>query len=242
MKYAPSPELCAKYGLPRNTLSRDWMLTHMDAEERHSINLSAHHPDMVREAQKRVLATVTQFEEWARDTHNMPKSWDIVTRFEWGRHRNRSWGGKYSNRSRSYEMGHSLGSGARISLAMAAPGRVPVLPITEFEPPRVFQEYKSFARDPEIGDWVGGWVSCLQVLTIHECAHGLQYSTGLNVKDYAPKERRGHNKLWKDLYRAARREFGFVLRPSVAELPPITAAKEEDYTFMGYDLAAGGGK
>ena len=221
MKYAPSPELCQKYDLTRGALSREWMLKDMDAAERAAINLAPHTPEMVKRSQAIVLATVAEFETWAKKTYGVAEDWTVVVRFEWARTRNRSWGGIYSDRSRSYEMNHSLGEGARISLAMSK--RVPSdhrKMVFDSNDDFSFHEYKSFCRDDEIGDFTGSWEDCLRVLTIHECAHALQYTPKAVDKEYDKKEVRGHGQLWKDLYRAARRNFGFTKAPPAEVIVP----------------------
>lgn len=91
---------------------------------------------------------------------------------------------------------------------------------------RLFKEYDSFADDVYIGDFLGEWNECLDVLLCHEIAHAIdvtrviKFIIGDNVEILYDgefkrtkiqknlfKNRTHHNSSWKKIYLILRSHF-----------------------------------
>lgn len=204
------------YGLPPRAHSSKCLRVEMEPHHRRALNLQPHTPAEVEAAEAIVNGIVEQMVDFMIHEKKwpLPDNYHVVVRFDWSRHRNRSRGGRYSGRFRSYESGEKKDGGAGISLAMGA--HVPFAQENRIQGmPVMFSEYKHIQNDPEIGSFMGKWEDCLRVLVIHEVAHAIQFNTAWSqdkelTAKYPSSTRGAHLKLWQDLYRIGRRQFGFV--------------------------------
>lgn len=112
-------------------------------------------------------------------------SWSVKVVASFSTHRNRSWGG--TRRGNPFI---SLSLNKYVGTALAN-----------------FVEYKSFARDPEIGSVMSNTVNAIRALVAHEMCHAIQFSgtSGMAASVGALGDCRGHGMLWKSLYRIARK-------------------------------------
>jgi hypothetical protein len=202
-------------GKKGHTFNYELMYHDMSESDRVTLGLSTHSVAQVRAAEKVCEEMTEAFVLWARREYDMPETWTIRTRFSWSIRHRRSHGGIYKGRFRSYEVGKGAQvAGGATYLAMAR--HVDLDPSTERHP-RTFHEYKSFAKDPDIGSFeCKNLRDYLRLLTIHECSHALQ-DTGKFGNQYNETERKGHKALWRDIYRLARAEFGFSTIDKVEE-------------------------
>lgn len=128
---------------------------------------------------------------------------DMVVRMSASQKRKRSWGG--SSHGRGY-----------INLAVYK--YVDMMG-------QSFNEYSSFAKDPEIGSVPMGPVqNALMALVLHEMAHVFEYKgTNEMRKSFGAADgnvQRGHGTIWKNIYRALRNKY---LNGKVVELPAYVA-------------------
>lgn len=195
------------FGLKTNTQDYQLMEMNMPSGQRRVLGLPSHDPKKVIAAQKICQQMVAEFTDWARKHYNLPEDFGIRVRFDWRLKRKRSRGGVYSGRFRSYELDGTerMASGGCIFLAMNR--HVPVEPSTDKV---LWEEYASFADDPDIGNYeCKDWEEKLRLLTIHECSHVVQHIATPSKNEYGREDRKGHRKWWKDIYRAARINFGY---------------------------------
>ena len=197
-------ERLAEWGLNTNTQPYELMKTELTAEQRAVVGLAPHHPAVVTRAENLAREYTGDYVDWAR-SWEAPEDWDVVTKLDWRLDRKRSRGGVYSGRFRGYGSKGLVRKDRGGAIHLAAYRYIP----EEWNMPGTmkFQEYKSFCRDPGIGDYeCADWQSRFRLLIIHECSHALQLS--LPWKDWP--DRKGHGPLWKHIYRAARRNFGYT--------------------------------
>lgn len=206
-------DIMRKYGLPPTAHSSKCMATVMTASDRHWLGLSPHTPDMVAKATEVVRGMTEWAEGFCRNEFaylGIKPDWDVVSYCDWSLRRTRSRGGRYSARTRSFEAESARPRGARISLAMAH--RVPTSGSSDWSSVR-FKEYAHIAEDAEIGTFHGTWEDCLRVLVLHEIAHGVQFTcspSAAKKAGYEYTQQGAHFRLWQDIYRRLRVNFGFV--------------------------------
>ena len=192
------------WGLSTNTQPYELMKLDITPAQRAEVGLAPHRPAVVTRAEQLTRDLVAEYVDWAR-SHHAPADWDVVPKLDWRMDRKRSRGGVYSGRFRGYGSKGMVKRERGGTIHLAAYSYIP----EEWDMPgtMMFTEYKSFARDPGIGDWeCENWRSRLKLLVIHECAHASQLS--LPWKDWT--DRKGHGALWKHIYRSARAHFGYT--------------------------------
>lgn len=108
---------------------------------------------------------------------------------------------------------------------------------------RVFEEYDSFSEDDSIGTFWGTWDQCLTALLCHEIAHIIEYYriikfllkedvvelyegefVNLKLSKNLFKNRRRHNRSWKEIYRILRNVF--ILHTKSVVKKSLTADQE----------------
>lgn len=140
-----------------------------------------------REIKALVKSTVAECREFFRKEGWCSSVWNVDVTVSFSAKRARSFGG--IRRGRPF-----------ISLAM---GRY--VGTTDGS----FYEYRSFQHDRDIGTILNNTVKSVKALVVHEMAHALQYSgsqeTIAACVGASKFDSNGHGKLWKGIYRAARK-------------------------------------
>ena len=150
-----------------------------------------------------VHQVVTETIAFAKTQNWIGEDLDMVVRMSASQKRKRSWGG--SSHGRGY-----------INLAVYK--YVDMMG-------QSFNEYSSFAKDPEIGSVPMGPVqNALMALVLHEMAHVFEYKgTNEMRKSFGAADgnvQRGHGTIWKNIYRVLRNKY---LNGKVVELPAYVA-------------------